>query len=103
VGRDPGAVAAVTMDDLGELTRRPGEAIIQVEVLQHARAVGGERDGRADLAQVGGLFEDLGDDAAAPQQQQRQREPADPGSDDHNPRGSRRHQASLRRWTLLSG
>jgi len=42
-------------------------------------AVCGERDGRADLAQLGGPFEDLGDDAAAPQQQ-RQRESADPGS-----------------------
>ena len=67
VGRDPAPVAAVTMDDLSELARRLGEAITQVEVLQHSRAVGGERDGRADLAQLCGLFEDLGGDAAAPQ------------------------------------
>ena len=84
-GRDPVAVAAIAMDEPGGLGRYLRQGFAQAQVLQHARRVGRKTDGSAYLAQLGGLFQDLGDDAPPPQQQ-RQRKSADPGSDDHDRR-----------------
>ena len=81
--RDPVAVAAVAVDERGGLGRDLRQGFAQADVPHHPGRVGRERDRRAHLTQLGGLFQDLGGDTALPQQQG-QGQPADPGSDDHD-------------------
>jgi len=96
-GRHRAAVAAVAMDEPGGFGRYPGEVLAQAQVPEHPGGVGGQADRRPGLVQFGGLLEHLGGDAALPKQE-RQREPADPGPDDHHRRIWVRHHASPRSY-----
>ena len=82
-GSDRTAVAAVAMDEPGGLGRYPRQALAQAQLLQHARRVGREGDGRADLTQFGGLLENLGGDAPLGAAVRASVRPADTGSDAH--------------------
>ncbi len=54
--------------------------LLESESMKDSRRVGTYLDAGADLAQFGGLFEDLNIEASA-SKRQRGREPADPGAD----------------------
>jgi hypothetical protein len=64
-----------SVDTRARLSSSPMPASRRVALAARATA--------ADLAQLGGLFQDLGLDPPAPQRQ-RQREAAHPGADDHD-------------------
>ena len=96
-GRHYAAVAAVAMDEPGGFGRHPGQVLTQAQVPEHPGGVGGQADRGAGLVEFGGLLEHLGGDAALPKQE-RQREPADAGPDDHDRRISVRHLASPRSY-----
>jgi hypothetical protein len=74
---DQVAVAAIAMNHPGGLGRHPRQSLAQAQVRQHSRRVGRQRDGGADLAQLGGLLQNVSGDAPAAQQQ-RQGEPTPP-------------------------
>ena len=61
--------------------RMSGDFLQQPQSLKLAIGVGRERDGRADLSQLGRLLIHIRGEAAPPQRQ-RQREPADAPADD---------------------
>jgi hypothetical protein len=58
-------VTAVAVDNRGRLGRGRRQVIAQAQVLQHPGGVGGQRDRRAGLPQLGGLLNHLGGYATA--------------------------------------
>ena len=75
------AAAAIPVDQGRHLGPARGELRGQPELLEEASRVGRQRDGGADLAQLGGLFVDVDADAVLAQRD-RQRQSANAGADD---------------------
>lgn len=80
---DHRAAASVAIDESRNLRTRRVELRTQSHAFVEARRVGRQRDGRADFAQLAGLFIELRVDAVLAQRE-RQRQAADAGADDRD-------------------
>ncbi len=82
----PADQAAVAVDQRRDVEDHFLECGPQADAVDETRAVGRQRDGGADLAQLGGLLVEVDLDAVLAQRQ-RERQPADPGADDGDAQG----------------
>src|ERR1700747_2684805 len=74
------AVGPAGDEDRARATSETAQRLLKSESTEDPRSMGTYLDASADLAQYGGLLEQLNLEAGAPKRQ-RGREPADPGSD----------------------
>src|SRR5882762_7961708 len=82
----PGLAGAPEPDFLaGRLAGKRFELVADAQLMKHARAVRGELQSGAHFLQLRGLFVDV-DVAAAPEQRERRREPADAAAGNQNTR-----------------